>query len=113
MAVKEGLLLEFLDASKHHVRNHIVAIQDRVKILKIRVTGSICKNRPCEGIGTFCTLVDVLPVVLSLYHRIINGCAIHCDPANHIFIQCLQLRKSQRVLLRLIYSVLLCRGLLC
>ena len=69
---------------KHHFLFHVVAINQRVIILELRVISAIQENTSCQCILSIWVFIQILCIIFSLHDRIIYFRSIQGQPCHHV-----------------------------
>ena len=96
--VKERLVLVQVEISKHLAVFHVVAVQQRIRIVEAAITIGIQEDAAGQCKVAVDIGVDVAEIVLALHHRVINGGVVQGEPGFHVRVDGQQLLKGGAVL---------------
>ena len=97
MACKEVVIGKIFHWTEHGIFIHVMPIQNIVCSGKIRCTAVIQKNAAGQGKIAKDIAVYIGEVIAALHQGVIDGCAVHPQPAENIRVEAAQFFKGRRI----------------
>lgn len=95
VAVEVALLAELRYIPEHGAALHMVAIQEVEAVGEIPFVLAVQEDGAGEGELALHILVDILHIILPLYHRVVDMGIVHGDPGADVGIEFQQLFKGE------------------